>query len=56
MLFNNRRIFEIPLLQIKPCKNPVRRSYSRDKLMELAVSIEKNGILTGAVFVLLSLY
>ncbi len=48
MLLNhslNRRIFDIPLIQIKPRKNPVRRSYSRDKLLELAKSIEINGIL-----------
>lgn len=41
----NRKIVDIPLAQIKPCKNPVRRTYSRDKLMELAMSIEKNGII-----------
>ena len=48
MLFNNpinRKVLEIPLVQIKPRKNPIRRIYSRDKLMELAESIEKNGIL-----------
>lgn len=48
MLFNNpinRKVLEIPLVQIRPRKNPIRRIYSRDKLVELAGSIEKNGIL-----------
>ena len=48
MLFNNptnRKVLEIPLVQIRPRKYPVRKTYSRDKLMELAESIEKNGIL-----------
>ncbi len=48
MLFNNpvnRKVLEIPLVQIKPRRYPIRRIYSRDQLMELAESIEKNGIL-----------
>ena len=48
MLFNNptiRKIIEIPLVQIRPSKTASRKVYSRDKLNELAVSIEKNGII-----------
>ena len=48
MLFNNptiRKIIEIPLVQIRPSKTASRKDYSRDKLNELAVSIEKNGII-----------
>ena len=48
MLFNNptvRKIIEIPLVQIRPLKTAARKDYSREKLNELAVSIEKNGIL-----------
>ena len=39
-----KRISEIPLVQIRPFKNTARKNYSRDKLDELAASIEKNGI------------
>ena len=48
MLFNNptiRKIIEIPLVQIRSSKTASRKDYSRDKLNELAVSIEKNGII-----------
>ena len=48
MLFNNptiRKIIEIPLVQIRPFKTAARKDYSREKLNELAVSIEKNGII-----------
>ncbi len=41
----NKKIVEIPLVQIKPFKSAARKNYSRDKLNELAASIEKNGII-----------
>lgn len=48
MLFNNptiRKIIEIPLVQIRPFRTAARKDYSREKLNELAASIEKNGII-----------
>ena len=41
----NKKIVEIPLIQIKPSKNTSRNDYGREKLNELAVSIEKNGVI-----------
>ena len=41
----NKKIVEIPIVQIRPFKNTARKNYSREKLNELAESIEKNGII-----------
>ena len=40
-----RKIVEIPIVQIRPCKTQTRKSYQSDQLKELAVSIHRNGIL-----------
>ena len=48
MLINfkrGRRIIDIPLVRIRPCKTQVRRKYNPELLKELAISIKQNGIL-----------
>ena len=48
MLFNigkEKKIVEIPILQIRPCRTQARRYYSNEKLRELSQSIRQNGIL-----------
>ena len=44
-----RKIIDIPIVQIRPCRIQSRRNYSRDKLRELAVSIRHNGIIQPLV-------
>ena len=45
ILKKNRRIVDIPLVQIRPCKKQTRKSYNSDKLKELAHSIKNNGVI-----------
>ena len=48
MLINfkrGRRIIDIPLVRIRPCKTQVRRKYNPELLKELAISRKQNGIL-----------
>lgn len=40
-----RRITEIPLVQIRPCRTQARQNFSNEQLKELALSIRQNGIL-----------
>lgn len=40
-----RKIIDIPIVQIRPCRTQARRNYSSDKLKELALSIRHNGII-----------
>ena len=40
-----RRIVEIPLVQIRPCRTQARKSYHDEHMKELAASIEQNGLL-----------
>ncbi len=40
-----RRIVDIPLVQIRPCKTQTRTNYSIEKLHELAFSIKNNGVI-----------
>lgn len=41
----NRRIVEIPIVQIRPCRTQARKNYNSDSLHALAQSIRYNGIL-----------
>lgn len=41
----NKRIVEIPIMQIRPCRNQARKYYNSESLRELAQSIKNNGIL-----------
>ena len=48
MLLNigvNKKICEIPIVQIRPCRNQIRKNFSRDQMRELALSVRQNGIL-----------
>lgn len=48
MLLNiggGKRVCEIPIVQIRPCRMQSRKSFSHEKLRELALSIKQNGIL-----------
>ena len=48
MLLNIRKrkkIIDIPLVQIRPCRTQTRRVYNPDNLRELALSIKNNGVL-----------
>lgn len=40
-----KRVCEIPIVQIRPCRMQSRKSFSHEKLRELALSIKQNGIL-----------
>ncbi len=40
-----RRITDIPLAQIRPCRTQARQNFSNEHLKELAASIRQNGIL-----------
>lgn len=40
-----RRITEIPLVQIRPCRTQARQNFNNEQLKELASSIRQNGIL-----------
>lgn len=40
-----KRICEIPIVQIRPCRIQTRKNFSHEKLRELALSIKQNGIL-----------
>ncbi len=40
-----RRITDIPIVQIRPCKTQARTNYSPDNLRELSYSIKQNGII-----------
>lgn len=40
-----RKIAEIPIVQIRPCRTQTRKNYQMEQLRELAVSIHQNGIL-----------
>ena len=42
---NDRKISEIPIVQIRPCKTQARKNFDCEKLQELAESIKRNGIL-----------
>ena len=45
MNIGGRRVCEIPIVQIRPCRMQSRKSFSHEKLRELALSIKQNGIL-----------
>ncbi len=40
-----RRIVEIPIVQIRPCRTQARKNYNEEQLRGLALSIRQNGIL-----------
>ncbi len=40
-----KRVCEIPIVQIRPCRMQSRKKFSNEKLRELALSIKQNGIL-----------
>ena len=42
---NGKRVYEIPIVQIRPCRMQSRKSFSHEKLRELALSIKQNGII-----------
>lgn len=44
-LRKDKRIIDIPIVQIRPCKTQARKKYSREQLIELAWSIKNNGII-----------
>lgn len=44
-LRKDRRVIDIPIVQIRPCKTQTRKKYSHEQLMELAWSIKNNGII-----------
>ncbi len=41
----SRRIVEIPIVQIRPCRTQSRKQYKTDEMRELAMSIRKNGVI-----------
>lgn len=40
-----KKVVEIPIISIRPCKNQARIFFKRDEMQELAISIRENGIL-----------
>ncbi len=46
---HSKKIQEIPIVQIRPRKVQIRKSFSNDQLRELALSIRQNGILQPLV-------
>lgn len=40
-----KKVIEIPIISIRPCKNQARIYFKRDEMQELAISIRENGIL-----------
>ncbi len=40
-----KKVIEIPIISIRPCKNQARVYFKRDEMQELAISIRENGIL-----------
>lgn len=48
MVMNNkgeRRVIELPIIAIRPCKNQARVYFKREEMQQLAISIRENGIL-----------
>lgn len=42
---NEKKIVEIPIVQIRPCRTQARKNFRHEDLIELAESIKQNGIL-----------
>lgn len=42
---NERRVIELPIIAIRPCKNQARVYFKREEMQQLAISIRENGIL-----------
>lgn len=40
-----KKVTEIPIISIRPCKNQARVYFKRDEMQDLAISIRENGIL-----------
>lgn len=40
-----KKVIEIPIISIRPCKNQARIYFKREEMQELAISIRENGIL-----------
>lgn len=41
----SRRVKEIPIVQIRPCRTQPRKNYASEEMNELAMSIRKNGVI-----------
>lgn len=42
---SNKRITEIPIVQIRPCRTQARKNFPHEQMCELALSVKQNGIL-----------
>lgn len=42
---NEKKVVEIPIIAIRPCKNQARTYFRREEMQQLALSIRENGIL-----------
>lgn len=42
---NERKVIELPIIAIRPCRNQARIYFKRDEMQQLAISIRENGIL-----------
>lgn len=41
----DKKVCEIPIVRIRPCRTQSRKNFSNEKLRELALSIKQNGLL-----------
>ncbi len=42
---NEKKVVEIPIIAIRPCKNQARAYFKREEMQQLALSIRENGII-----------
>lgn len=45
ILRKNRKVVDIPIVQIRPCRTQARKNYNTEEMKELALSIKNNGVI-----------